>query len=482
MKIFKLEKDAGLAAQIRANSSIAYVSKLEPLDKESAFALKIAKAVASEEHPSDTLYLMKDILVTTGWNLNTDVFDNGETFIARNTPVHHPLNFEHDEKRIIGNITTSQAVNEKMEPLPSDLAVEELPEKFHVLNGSVIYKVWQDEEQQKLIDKTIAEIEAGDWYVSMECVFKGFDYAVIRPDGTSGIIARNEESAFLTKHLRHYGGTGIYKCDASGNEFKLGRVLRNINFIGKGLVRRPANPESVILNHVSAFISNSQDLEYIKAEAGVTSTIQPETEKIEMSEPNVDVKRLEDRVSDLVKQNENLVAQLKDKDGEATKAQIEGLKFEVTNRDNKIDTLQASFDELKKTVDELTKRAEDAESAKTKAEEDLNRLTTENVKNDRLAILTGKGASADKAAELVNKFAKFSAEEFNTIVETLSVAWVNTSTQKKPTEVINNAKPEKDEASLAVNTTEEDQTQERVAKAAKFIGSILRYQAPKTQD
>ena len=67
--------------------------------------------------------------------------------------------------------------------------------------------------------KIIAEIEEGKWYVSMECLFAGFDYALIGEEGSAKVLARDEESAFLTKHLRAYGGTGEYQG------YKVGRAL-----------------------------------------------------------------------------------------------------------------------------------------------------------------------------------------------------------------------------------------------------------------
>ena len=81
----------------------------------------------------------------------------------------------------------------------------------------------------------------------MECCFAGFDYAVIDKNGEEKIITRSEQSAFLTKHLRAYGGGGEYEG------YKLGRRLRDISFSGKGLVNNPANPKSVILNSGNSF-------------------------------------------------------------------------------------------------------------------------------------------------------------------------------------------------------------------------------------
>lgn len=465
MKIYKVEKKDGLAEKIRTSSSIAYVSQLEPLDPTTAFAKKLVRTVASDARPSDTLYPLKDILVTTGCNLNTDVFDNAETWIAKHTPLHHPLNFLHDEKRIIGTITASQAVDIDLTPLSDGLAVDELPEKFHILNGSVIYRTWQDEEQQKLIDQTIAEIENHEWFMSMECLFGGFDYAVWGPDGSSRVVARNEESAFLTKHLRQYGGTGSYKCPSTGSEFKLGRVLRGIRFIGKGLVKTPANPESVILNHVSAFVSASADLGYITREAEVTSI--PESNHMP------DIKQLEDRVAELTKVNETL----KERDGHAAKAEIEGLKADVANRDKKIEVLEAKVSELTTSVNSLTQKVNDTEAAKVAVDTELSALKAEQVQRARLALLTGKGAPAEKAADLVKKFAKFSEEEFNEIVDTLSAAWKTPVATKQAEDVIDEAVKTKvnDPVLAATEPSDEDKSQQRIAKASKLMANFLHY-------
>ena len=77
----------------------------------------------------------------------------------------------------------------------------------------------------------------------MECFFKGFDYGLLdKSTGTYKTLARNENTAYLTKYLRAYGGLGEH------DNYKIGRVLRNITFSGKGYVEKPANPESIIFN------------------------------------------------------------------------------------------------------------------------------------------------------------------------------------------------------------------------------------------
>ena len=56
------------------------------------------------------------------------------------------------------------------------------------------------------------------------------------------ILARNNETSYLTKYLRAYGGMGQHE------QYKIGRVLRNITFTGKGFVDKPANEDSIIFS------------------------------------------------------------------------------------------------------------------------------------------------------------------------------------------------------------------------------------------
>ena len=68
-----------------------------------------------------------------------------------------------------------------------------------------------------------------------------FDYGVTNKNtGEYKVLARDENTAYLTKHLKAYGGLGEHE------DYKIGRVLRNITFSGKGFVDKPANPDSVI--------------------------------------------------------------------------------------------------------------------------------------------------------------------------------------------------------------------------------------------
>ena len=51
-------------------------------------------------------------------------------------------------------------------------------DKFDIATSAVLYNSWTTPELRERMSKLIAEIEEGKWFVSMECLFNNFDYAV----------------------------------------------------------------------------------------------------------------------------------------------------------------------------------------------------------------------------------------------------------------------------------------------------------------
>ena len=145
------------------------------------------------------------------------------------------------------------------------------------------------------MDQLIAEILEGKWAVSMECLFKNFDYAVVTPTGENKVIARSNESAFLTKHLRFYGGSGEY----GGN--KIGRLLRSFVFSGKGMVTNPANPRSLILtDDVNPFKTNSQSISSIKSKETIMADNVEVTLRDDLAKANARAEQLASKLSEQV--------------------------------------------------------------------------------------------------------------------------------------------------------------------------------------
>ena len=279
MKIYEKEISAGLEEIIKSTASVAYSSPVSiyipsKKQKENIKQIITANEAVAENQDQFDLYYLNSVLVSTGWNKNDDVFDQGETWTARETPVDKQFNFMHDESDIIGHITNSLVVDEN----GSEVSDPKNAEKFDIVTSAVLYNSWSTPELKERMTKIISEIESNKWFVSMECLFNDFDYAVITPEGEHKVIARDDTSAFLTKHLRAYGGEGQYEG------YTVGRLLRNIAFSGKGLVSNPANPRSVILNDVDPFkgaqaeeINNSS---FIQENEDMSDTLRQQVEEL----------------------------------------------------------------------------------------------------------------------------------------------------------------------------------------------------------
>lgn len=251
MKIFQKEIDDGIGELLKSTASVAYVSEasVKKADENTFIDDSIAQKALAENQSQGDLFYLEAVLVSTGWNKNDDVFLPQNVWAARNTPEDKQFNYMHDENDIIGHITGSYVLSKDGKAV-SD--TDQMPEEFDIVTRAVLYNSWSQEENRERMSQILKEIPEGKWFVSMECLFAGFDYALTDSKGVAKILTRDEASAFLTKHLRAYGGTGEYQG------YKIGRALSNISFSGKGLVSKPANPRSVILNSKSVASFNPE--------------------------------------------------------------------------------------------------------------------------------------------------------------------------------------------------------------------------------
>lgn len=374
MKIYKQEIVDGLEQALASANTIAYCALAEkyvPTDIEKSTAQQLCKTEALQEGNKDQidLFYMKSILVSTGWNKNDDVFDPQELWNARNTPEDKPFNFMHNEKDIIGHITGNVVVDYSGNEISEDTTA--VPGEFNILTTSVIYTSWSDAEQRERMNKIIAEIEEGKWYVSMECLFPNFDYALIDDSGRANVIQRTEASAFLTKHLRSYGGTGKYQ------NYQVGRLLRNLSFSGKGLVSKPANPRSIILE-------GNQFFDESKAFALEINTLKEN----DMSD------NLNQQISDLQKE----LAE--------AKAANDALKNELATSktaefEDTIKNLETAVEAKATEVAELTEAAKHKEDEMKSKEEKMKKMEEEMASmHEELAMMKKKEAMMKRKAEL----------------------------------------------------------------------------------
>lgn len=382
MKIYDEEKHLNITNKVVAHSPIVMKnSKLCVFDK----------AKASEDDLD--LYTLFSILVSSGWNLNDDVFDTKELWASRSTPVDKPFNVAHSPRNIIGHIIDCYGVDDDYKRIEDEPDDEDI---MHLLVKAVIYKHIKslDPELEEEISKLIEEIENGEWYVSMECLFQNFDYAIVHPVYGNAYIKRDETSAFLTPHLRSYGGTGYY------NGLKIGRALRGLTFSGNGLVKNPANKRSIILSDVESFSGSYASLDKLLQEKKM-----PETKDFEAQYNEI-----------LAKYNE-AVAQV-----EELQKEISNLKESQTNKDSLIENLQtenashvAKIEELTKSVETSTAQVEKIgvlEGELSVANEKISQLEVAKLNADRIASLVDIGVDKAEATELVKRFNGVSDEQF----------------------------------------------------------------------
>jgi hypothetical protein len=459
--IYKAESDVkGLAEKVRSSLSVAYNVPMTPWAPDPTLAKKIVANIGRTDagaHDSD-LYYTKSILVTTNWNKNDDVFGSLPVWMARHTPAHKPTNLEHDERALVGHMTDNWAITTDGTLIPDDTAVEDLPEVYHIVNGAVIYARWSEQDLIDRTNKLIEEIEAGTKYVSMECLFSDFDYAVLK-DGVFSVVARTEDTAFLTKHLRSYGGVGEYEGQ------KLGRYLKNITFSGKGYTDRPANPNSIIFNDANMF-------NYVQASEPVENTFIPHIENngvsincghnIVTADKNCKEKHmsgeniLQEQNAELKNRVSQLEASLAETSEKLAKADVAQYETRITELEHDLEAAQALVDELTQAKDttakdlaEVEARYEELEAAKAELETKLAEIVEAKCKSDRVAILMDGDIDKDVAETKVELYANLNDEQFQDIASEL-IAAVSANQETPPVET-----PDTDESTDADTSTDD---------------------------
>jgi len=418
--IYKAEAEAGLADLIQSKDgrSIATVC---PLMEQGLVAESIKnhtqanhfnsfyRSDATNKDQFDLEYVYT-ILATTGWNRNDDVFDRLEMWSARNTAEDKPFNKGHDPNEIIGHITGNAVVDESYELVKNDSEVDSLPTKFHILTSAVIYKhvSSRDDKLTTATKELLREISEGKWFVSMEALFTDFDYALRKADGEQIVVARNEETAFLSKHLRAYGGVGEY--DGS----RVGRLMKNLTFSGKGLVQNPGNPESIIFKEEDNIIFNGvAENSYPQIDLLVTSSSKGDSS---MSDNNEQVRNLESQV-------EKLEARLKELDAEKVQAKISTFEKACADKDAEISELSSKIEAVSEMLAESKKAYDEISVAKSEADTQINELTEKleaieasAARASRISALVDVEVDKADAEVLVDTFDGISDEQFDAIV------------------------------------------------------------------
>jgi hypothetical protein len=438
IQVFNREIEDGIADSVKSQASVAYLTpvtnyKLD-VNAEQQEIDKLSLKIQAENKDQIDLYYLESVLVSTNWNKNDDVFLPNVTWAARNTPEDKQFNFMHNENDIIGHITGSYVVDRDGNKVPND--TETPPSDFDIITRAVLYNSWTQEDNRDRMNKIISELDEGKWFVSMECLFAGFDYSVIDPLGNKKLVTRNEESAFLTKHLRSYGGTGEYEG------YKVGRALSNISFSGKGLVSNPANPRSIILNSKSVAFNVD------------THSLIGETEMADSKVLEGQLAEVKDQLATVTNENEALKSEITEL--KVTTSKVESLEASVGEKDTLIQDTIVDLKAANDKVKELTDSLAEIQATVDEQKEELKKKEKEEKFRKRQAALVEAGFDTDEVEANLASFDALDDEAFDSIVALYS----------KKTEAVTESK--KDTVTEA-SETEEVETEEAEAEVEEEL-------------
>lgn len=437
MKVYTAEQQDGLEQKILSSVSIAYTSEIKKQESDvniSGFDITVPEKAKASSTDWD-LFHFNSILVSTGWNINDDVFLPSEVWNAKSTPVFKKVNYEHDEKDIIGLIIASLAIDHDGKIL------NDFVDEYDIVVSSALYKEWEDENLQERMNSIIEGIDKGEWFVSMECLFRNFDYALMDQQGNQYVVARSADTAFLTKYLKWFGGPGTY------NEFRIGRLLRDFTFSGKGIVRNPANPRSVIFKS--------------KAFSGKSMEISMADNVNELAEAKAEIQKLRTELQSKVE-----AAQIEEQN--KLKEQLETHESTIASLTEERDEVKVTAEELQTKVNELTKANEDLSKSVSDLQaknEELTKsvatLETEKTTANRISQLIEKGIDKAEAESIVDTWASASDKQFEDVVN-LHAAMKEDKKKDEKDKEEEDAKAMKDEKSKASANFEEAEQESSV--------------------
>lgn len=431
MKIYKNEEN--LSDLVKANT-VSYAAQVNKITESEYKSLKpnINKELLTKAGVTDRdLYYLTAILVTSCVNKNDDCFLPEVIWASRKTPIDKSTNLDHIPSQIVGHIHDAWPIDVEGNLIEEteDLV---LPSKFHILVGSVIYKLPEaDENYTKAVSKLLEDIDAGNKFISMEAQFSDFEYMLSKGEEQK-IINRNEDTSFLTKHLRSYGGNGQFQG------YSISRVLKDVNFIAFGFVDKPANPDSIImtkddiLDFAKAEILDKIDekIDNSKSSGVLLINKSISTENISMSDFYVEQnKELKTKNESL----EKMVAELKDqfaqsnvakleKEIENLKAQTKDLGGDLESKSEALTAKEVEEKKLQAKVDELTKSNEELVKSNSEFEAQINKIEAEKKIQARVSTLVEGGLSKEDATKEVEVFSSLNDEQFEAIAKRITEA------------------------------------------------------------
>jgi hypothetical protein len=246
----------------------------------------------------------------------------------------------------------------------------------------------------------------------MECFFKGFDYGLInKSTGEYKVLTRDNSTAYLSKYLRAYGGYGEHE------NYKIGRVLRNITFSGKGYVDKPANPDSIIFSKDSfKFLEKNDDF----TKSGVT--IFQSTEQMENNTMSEQAENTVADCSEAALAAEVVATELKNEIESMKNAHAEVLNNVTSEKDQLVAEKEEAAKKMKDYEDKMKKMEASIVELETKlnqANEAVAAYMKKEKKMVRKAALVENGYEDDNIESVLEKFENVDDETFAAMTEML---------------------------------------------------------------
>ena len=324
---------------------------------------------------SDLLHI-EAVLVSEGINDNDDAFTRDELKKALSSPILKPINWQHNDEKILGAMYGVEARD-----FNGNVLSEINDESVELVVQGVVWHYLP--HIKATADEIINRIKTKNLYVSMECWFNNYDYGLYTQSGELyDVITRNNETAFLDGYLRVNGGTGKY------NNLRIGRALSDIIFGGVAFVDRPANKRSFILNQ---FVFDPNEM------YGVNNNVVNSNLEVKMT--NLDrTAASADQIQDAVLRA--LSADKKAAEAERVKADLENARTKVVTLETNLAKEKDSLAKLRTYVDKAFNEAKAVSTAPEIAEID-RALNTQGdgdaVWNAKLSWLAKTSAEAKQA-------------------------------------------------------------------------------------
>jgi hypothetical protein len=306
---------------------------------------------------------------SVGVNDNDDIFTREAAWAARHTPVMKPMNWQHNDKDILGVIYSVQARD--LDGNVLDITDDTPPDSdFDLWVEAAVFRLIHEDRAGEIETRA----KSGQLYVSMEAWFDDYNYGFC--DKATGsltkVVSRDKNTSFLDRQLKAGGGRGVYRDPDTNQDMRIGRVLGSITFGGCGFVDRPANKRSKI-DSVET-MSNS-----LAAELNTDSQIKQLLEMVEDFQPEetlmntqansgqtpdntkaADLEAILDRREKAAaerQEQEALVgrAQAAEDRNQELEAKVAELSEQQASKETQVEELQSQLEEYSEAVNELVK-------------------------------------------------------------------------------------------------------------------------------